>query len=256
MSFNSIIFQLPSDWVPPFQVVALKLSSCELGPKFPHWLRTQKYVWDLDLSNTSINDTMPDWFGDWIPNMGSLNLSVNYIEGMLPNQMSPPYRYMDLSSNHFWGPFPQMRNGIGELVISEYQFSGPLPSEIFNMDPHIEIFIAGSNKFNGSVFSPIDSTYLVGLDLSNNTLSGEIPPSLGNCTGIRLLDLSRNALSGQMPASFGFMQSIKFLHLNENQLFGKIPDSLRNCRELETIDLGENNFSVQFLLGLVRVIPI
>ncbi|WP_434062322.1 leucine-rich repeat domain-containing protein, partial [Enterococcus gallinarum] len=44
-------------------------------------------------------------------------------------------------------------------------------------------------------------THLRVLDLSANSLDGDIPASLGGCRKLRTLNLSTNHLSGSHPAS-------------------------------------------------------
>ncbi|RVX01706.1 LRR receptor-like serine/threonine-protein kinase GSO1 [Vitis vinifera] len=41
LSSNSLTFNMSLEWVPPFQLFSLALTSCQLGPHFPSWLRTQ-----------------------------------------------------------------------------------------------------------------------------------------------------------------------------------------------------------------------
>ncbi|KAE8684115.1 hypothetical protein F3Y22_tig00111151pilonHSYRG00067 [Hibiscus syriacus] len=45
----------------PFQLGTIALSSWNLGPRFPHWLRFQKDFLFLDISDAGIVDTIPDW---------------------------------------------------------------------------------------------------------------------------------------------------------------------------------------------------
>ncbi|KAH7853061.1 hypothetical protein Vadar_032732 [Vaccinium darrowii] len=40
-SFNSLVFNISSNWIPPFQLDVIGLASCKLGPDFPKWLRNQ-----------------------------------------------------------------------------------------------------------------------------------------------------------------------------------------------------------------------
>ncbi|WVZ13981.1 hypothetical protein V8G54_011547, partial [Vigna mungo] len=45
LSHNSLGLTFTQNWVPPFQLLSLHLRSCQLGPTFPMWLRTQnKFV--------------------------------------------------------------------------------------------------------------------------------------------------------------------------------------------------------------------
>ncbi|KAL7164374.1 hypothetical protein ACSBR2_040311 [Camellia fascicularis] len=59
---NSLVLNVTSQWVPPFQLQVIQLSSIKVGPQFPQWLGTQKNVTQLDMSNASISDVIPDWF--------------------------------------------------------------------------------------------------------------------------------------------------------------------------------------------------
>ena len=44
---------------------------------------------------------------------------------------------------------------------------------------------------------------VIGLDLFENQLSGEIPPELGSLSNLQSLDLSGNQLSGDLPHGQG-----------------------------------------------------
>jgi Leucine-rich repeat (LRR) protein len=47
---NSLALRFTENWVPPFQLRSIGLRSCNLGPTFPKWIQTQKYIYELDLS--------------------------------------------------------------------------------------------------------------------------------------------------------------------------------------------------------------
>nr|CAD1825567.1 unnamed protein product [Ananas comosus var. bracteatus] len=82
----------------------------------------------------------------------------------------------------------------------------------------------------------------------NNSLSGQIPPSLGKLTELSILYLSMNSLSGPIPAEIGNCRSMTQLELYENQLEGPIPKELGKLRNLERLKLLKN-----FLTGEVPV---
>ncbi|PON58252.1 LRR domain containing protein [Parasponia andersonii] len=92
ISHNSFLsFNFNSDWIPPFQLDTLHMTSCDVG-SFPIWLRTQRKLSTLDMANANISDAIPDWFWN---NLSSpwynLNLSFNQIHGKLPNLSSMNY---------------------------------------------------------------------------------------------------------------------------------------------------------------------
>uniref|UniRef100_A0A199UCA9 Uncharacterized protein n=1 Tax=Manihot esculenta TaxID=3983 RepID=A0A199UCA9_MANES len=57
MDGNSLVFDIDPEWIPPFQLDWIGLSSCEVGPSFPQWLKTQKSIRFLQMSNASISDS-------------------------------------------------------------------------------------------------------------------------------------------------------------------------------------------------------
>ncbi|XP_027340817.1 receptor-like protein EIX1, partial [Abrus precatorius] len=81
---NSLLFNLSSNWVPPFQLIGLHASSCILGPKFPTWLKHLRELEYLQMSNSSILDTFPKWFWDLSSQLSYLNVSHNKLSGALP----------------------------------------------------------------------------------------------------------------------------------------------------------------------------
>ena len=67
LSSNRLALKVSSNWTPPFLLETIGLRSCLLGPKFPQWLRSQKNFSAIDISNASIVDVVPDWFGTFLP---------------------------------------------------------------------------------------------------------------------------------------------------------------------------------------------
>ncbi|KAF9600526.1 hypothetical protein IFM89_009975 [Coptis chinensis] len=76
LGLNSLVMEVGSHWVPPFQLKYLYMTSTKVGPKFPAWLRTQSELIGLDIANTSISDSIPDWFGNQTSNLTFLDLQI------------------------------------------------------------------------------------------------------------------------------------------------------------------------------------
>nr|XP_010917584.3 receptor-like protein EIX1 [Elaeis guineensis] len=244
---NSLVLNLSSLWIPPFQLQILGLGSCRLGLDIPPWLRTQKNLSELSLSDAGIVGSVPGWFWNLAANMSLLDLSNNMIIGRLPRFFKFYSAYMvSLSSNQFEGPLPGFPAEMAYLDLSYNLFSGTIPPGFMETMHRLTSLLLSNNLLHGTIPSSIcNSTTLHVLDLSNNSITGGLPACQGKSPfpGLEILNLANNNLSGKIPDSIGQLGSLQKLHLNHNSLSGKIPLALRNCKFLISIDLGENRLS-------------
>ena len=81
------------------------------------------------------------------------------------------------------------------------------------------------------------------LELGSKSLTGRIPLSLGNLTGLEALVLSNNSLTGAIPAELGNLTRLTQLRLNNNGLKGRIPTELGSLTNLRVLDLSENRLT-------------
>ncbi|KAH7867259.1 hypothetical protein Vadar_031007 [Vaccinium darrowii] len=222
LSYNRLSFNISSDWIPPFQLEEIRLSSCKLGPRFPKWLQTQKSVWTLDISSAGIAGNIPSWFWDLSPRLDVLNLSHNQINGMLPDQILKfqNAKTIDLSNNRLRGPIPLVPKWLLSLNLSKNKFGGLL-----------------------SFLCAITGELLIYLDLSNNRLSGELPYCLCHFKDLSIISLAYNNLYGKIPNSIGSLRQIEILNLRSNNFSGKVPASLKKCTKLSIIDFRDNRFT-------------
>ncbi|GMI85700.1 hypothetical protein like AT2G34930 [Hibiscus trionum] len=222
ISFNALSFNLSSDWIPPFQLDYIDMSSCELGPKFPSWLTKQTNFSHLDISHSNISDTIPAWFWNLPSNLMFLNLSSNKISGSVPN-LPLKFDYTPsiyLSSNLFYGLIPRFLSNSSVLDLSNNMFSGTLSFLCMKEESHLNY-----------------------LDLSNNLFSGSIPDCWSKNWRLSVINLENNNLSGVIPSSLGSVELLQSLRLRNTSLYGEIPNSLQNCTELKLLDLGENKLT-------------
>ncbi|KAG5616566.1 hypothetical protein H5410_016390, partial [Solanum commersonii] len=91
-------------------------------------------------------------------------------------------------------------------------------------------------------YSSSSSTRIIGLDLSSNELSGDIPSSLSNLTALQYLDLSDNDLTGPIPSSLAGFAFLRFLNLTGNKFWGSTPLGLAEKANNETLLLSMDGF--------------
>ncbi|KAM0068978.1 putative leucine-rich repeat-containing, plant-type, leucine-rich repeat domain superfamily [Helianthus debilis subsp. tardiflorus] len=208
-----------ANWVPSFQLENLYISSWDLGPQFPLWLLTQRYLSRLDLRNTKISSTMPESFWRSFPNLELLDMSQNQIQGRLFEIPATLYE-VDLSSNLFSGKLPKLFN-----------------SSMLN------VLDLSNNSFTGSLFHLLCSwggNVIEALNLANNHLSGAIPDCWVKWQSLRFLNLENNNLSGVIPTTMGYLSSLVSLNMCKNKLSGRLPASLMWLKELQILEFASN----------------
>jgi hypothetical protein len=104
--------------------------------------------------------------------------------------------------------------------------------------------LSRNNLFEDIPDSICFSPYLQVLKLLSNNFSGELSPSLQNCTGLILLDVGENRLSGSITEWVGDNLSIlSALGLRGNMFSGNIPEQLCRLPHLLILDLAHNHLS-------------
>ncbi|THG01990.1 receptor-like protein EIX2 [Camellia sinensis] len=244
-SFKTFVFDVKHDnWIPLFSLKSIIISDCSLGPKFPLWLRTQRELSFISLTNVSILDTMPDWLWKLSPQLDWLDLSHNQVNGLLPNTLQfRAFALVDLSFSRLTGQFPLWHN-LSILHLGNNSLSGPIPEKINTVMPHLRVLDLFENFLSGNISpSIVEMKNLESIDLSNNLFSGEIPRNWINMQQIGVIDLSNNNLVGKFPSSICSLPYLYSLKLSTNRLHGKIFSSLVSCTSLQTLDIGDNKFS-------------
>ena len=100
------------------------------------------------------------------------------------------------------------------------------------------------NRLTGTIPPDLGNlTNLTHLNFWANQLWGTIPPELGRLVSLRRLSLGVNDLTGEIPPELGALTRLTGLTLRLNQLTGPIPTELGNLTELRTLDLYSNELS-------------
>ncbi|KAL6325289.1 hypothetical protein AAG906_023134 [Vitis piasezkii] len=241
----SLVFNISPEWIPPFKLSLLRIRSCQMGPKFPAWLRNQTELTSVVLSNAGISGTIPEWFWKLDLHLDELDIGSNNLGGRVPNSMKfLPGATVDLEENNFQGPLPLWSSNVTRLNLYDNFFSGPIPQELGERMSMLTDLDLSWNALNGTIpLSFGKLTNLLTLVISNNHLSGGIPEFWNGLPDLYVLDMNNNNLSGELPSSMGSLRFVRFLMISNNHLSGEIPSALQNCTAIHTLDLGGNRFS-------------
>ncbi|PRQ43629.1 putative non-specific serine/threonine protein kinase [Rosa chinensis] len=244
---KSLALNVGHDWIPLFSLSSITIINCQLGPSFPLWLRTQKEVSSITLSNNAIVDAIPDWLWTLVQNVWLLDLSTNQLTGKLPQsiQLSSELGItVNLDSNYLEGSIPLWRNATS-LYLGNNRFSGQIPWNIGQEMTALKTLDLSRNYLNGSIPPSISRIKnLIVLVLSRNDLSENIPWLWKGLQKLNVIDLSENKLQGNFPSlMWSQLPRLFWLKLSQNNLSGELSLSLRDCATLFTLDLGGNRMS-------------
>ncbi|GKV51617.1 hypothetical protein SLEP1_g58252 [Rubroshorea leprosula] len=90
-----------------------------------------------------------------------------------------------------------------------------------------------------------DENVVLNIQLSDMGLKGQFPRGISGCSGLTGLDLSNNELSGPIPPDISsILPYLTSLKLSSNKFSGEIPKSLANITFLNVLNLDHNHLNV------------
>ncbi|KAF3649901.1 putative DNA-directed RNA polymerase 3, chloroplastic-like [Capsicum annuum] len=163
---------------------------------------------------------------------------------------------LSVRNNRFSGHIPLKvcsLRGLHILDLSENNLSGSIPSCVGNLEGFkAELTDAEASQYQGKLKLEAKGRilyydtilYLVNsIDLSSNSLSGEIPVEITRLHKLGTLNLSMNHLTGTILTDIGKLGWIETLDLSKNQLSVPIPPSVTTLDFLTHLNLSYNNSS-------------
>ncbi len=284
LSENQLSGSIPSEFSRLTNLVWLYLSDNRLSGTIPSELGDLPNLERLVLWGNQLSGSIPSDLGN-LTNLTRLQLGGNKLSGTIPSELG---NLINLEGLTLWGnelsgivpPDLENLSGLTQLYLADNQLSGCLP-EIWrdiedsdlddvglqfcsDRDVLITLYEAtdGDNWLENDNWlssRPIgewygvtvdDSGRVIGLYLSENELSGTIPPDLGYLTKLEELDLAKNQLRRTIPPELGNLSKLTLLYLYSNQLSGSIPVELSNSSKLEQLVLSWNRLDGMIPLEL------
>lgn len=189
----------------------------------------------LALGNCGLKGHIPSWLSN-CRKLGVLDLSWNHLDGSIPSwigQMDNLF-YLDFSNNSLTGEIPKSLTELKGLISPNCSRSNLTSSA------GIPLLVKRNKTASGLQYNQA-SSFPPSIYLSNNMLSGNIWPEIGQLKALLVLDLSRNNITGTIPSSISGMENLETLDLSYNDLHGTIPPSFNNLTFLSKFSVAYNH---------------
>ncbi|CAL9043944.1 unnamed protein product, partial [Musa banksii] len=224
----------------------LDISVNQLGGVLPKSIANlSKTLELLHIQRNQIAGNIPTEIGNFM-NLTEIDTSSNLLHeipatiGNLSSLVE-----LDLSGNNFVGEIPATLGNLSQLtslLLSSNELRGSIPPSLGKCP--LDTLNLGFNKLSGGV--PKEIFYILSLtklfDISHNSLTGSLPPEIGNLRNIEIVDVSSNRLSGEIPSTIAQCQVLQYLYMQGNLIRGSIP-SFGQLKGLRVLDISRNNLS-------------
>ncbi|KAK1429054.1 hypothetical protein QVD17_11253 [Tagetes erecta] len=207
----------------------------------------------LDIHENNIQGHLDDILPQ-IPTPEALILRNNLFKGYILTSISnlSSLHILDISYNNLTGIIPQEITNLPKMV-QLMQMTTPYPKfyNIRSVSYYIypsDLIVNWKQYLRGLPIRNNIKAYSL-LDLSHNSIRGEIPSSLGNLKALKLLSISHNKISGHIPVSLGELKNIESLDLSQNEISGLIPQSLLKLNQLAVLNFSNNKLTGKIPVG-------
>ncbi|EYU24275.1 hypothetical protein MIMGU_mgv1a022044mg [Erythranthe guttata] len=288
---DNMLEDIPSELFNCTRLVSLDLGGNRLTGRIPKSISKLKMLDNLVLSYNRITGPIPEEIcsgfqkvslpdSEYVQHYGMLDLSYNELEGNIPPSIKNCLVVKEVlfNGNKLNGSIPEEIASLSNLTLLDLSFNsftGLVVPQFFSTMNNIQGLVLSHNQLQG--FASYNNSWsalqsLAKLDISNNFITGELPPSLfslksltyldasvnnlsesltidlvkGAASSLLVLNISNNKFNGTLDNSISNLASLSVLDIHNNMFTGSVPSSLPNLSALTYLDLSENNFENSF----------
>ncbi|CAA0824297.1 disease resistance family protein / LRR family protein [Striga hermonthica] len=259
---NSLSGELPDCFVKWQSLRALNLGHNQLSGRIPDSIGFLSSLASLNLYGNNFSGHIPSSLQN-CTNLVKIDFSYNNLGGDIPIWIDTRFYQLTiliLRSNNFSGEITRsicQLTSLQILNLSHNRLSGRIPTCLDNLTAittkrnlKLLFYVNGTFSESASIATKgKELTYgttlslVTSIDLSNNTLSSDIPSEIASLVELRSLNLSRNNLTGSIPDNIGNIKQLESLDFSMNSLSGNIPSSMSIMTSLNYLNLSYNHLT-------------
>lgn len=278
LSNNNLTGELPNGIGKLQEIEQIVLAYNSLTGAIPRKIGTLPNLTKLDFSHNNLSAFLPSSFGI-LPVLDTLLINDNQLTGPLPKELanlSNTIEFFKGDNNDFSDCFPVefaafCGNSVTFTNNPNLQYQGDFtqfcanPNQSCNQQacthPDFAALEALFNATNGEYWNnnqgwlsdcdpcqgiPWNGVTCIGnrvtsIFLINNSLSGMLPPEIGQLTSLETFWAITNNLSGPIPTEIGQLTNLYSLNLSRNNFTGIIPNEVGQLSNLEILSLVGND---------------
>ena len=229
-------------------LVTLWIGNNNFDGSIPESITLLKNLKSLVMKDNKFSGNIPANIGE-LSGLEFLLLDGNSLTGEIPEGMSKlvELQTLTLNDNELVGPIPtgfkNLKN-LTSLRLFKNKLTGPIPdltqmTELGKFIQAVYMQVGRQAVYSLRIFFIQNTDELF---LNNNMLTGPLP-DISNSKDITRVDLSFNSLTGEVDKSNFELDYLSLLYLDHNQLSGEIPLNFGNNANLVDLYLNDNNFT-------------
>ena len=252
LGINNFTGNIPSSIGSLTLLESLHLHKNKFSRKLPLSFKNCDNLITIDVAKNEFDGSIPSWIGHKCSSLMILSLRSNNFLGHIPEELCAltSLQILDLSCNKLAGSIPRCVKNFSAMAtkdISNYSMNFYPSMTYFGESFPLESALL---VIKGQILEYSTILRLVkGIDLSMNSLSGEIPIEVTTLQGLQSLNLSHNLLIGSILENIGIMGSLESIDFSVNQLSGQIPSSMSSLTFLNHLNLSNNNLTGKIPFG-------
>ncbi len=255
---NSLTGTIPNELSNLNKVLYFYLSFNKLTGTIPPSLGNLENIMEMYLDSNILTGTIPPSLDTMAATIKVLYMQENLLTGTLPASLGhlTELKILALFSNRLTGTLPPsigLLPHLEELYIYNNNLTGTIPSTLTNSSS-VRYALLSQNKLTGTIPSSPTAwnpkSKMLYFTISNNFISGEIPPTmcttmstLGQNVTFRALEAFNNLLWGTIPSEIGNWTVLNYLEIDSNELTGSLPDTMGAMIHMRSLQLQSNQLT-------------
>ncbi|VAI63275.1 unnamed protein product [Triticum turgidum subsp. durum] len=175
-----------------YDMLSLALNNNDLIGEFPKFLQRSSGLMFLDLSYNKLFGGLPEWLPQKMSHLKILRVRSNMFSGHIPKSLTflDSLHYLDIAHNNISGSIPWSLSSLKAMMTVVSQDTGD-----YIYEESIPVITKDQKRdYTFAIYQ-----LLVVLDLSSNSLAGQVPEEITLLIGLTNLNLSNNQLTEAIP---------------------------------------------------------